>query len=163
MCVQMPDCSVFTYDSTTSDCHVAPELTEIITLVAAPASRITYFPWIVNGFIYNVTATTGTWNDGKAACEAMGGKMAVVPTTSFGVVLHHLYSLVYLGMRRPVGSTDTSTWYDSDGNVITQFTRWGVGQPNNYGGNQYIARIYQGFVDDNVDTNLQKSLCAFRY
>lgn len=162
VCQQMPDCSIFTYDTTTNDCHVAPGLTEIIILVASPASRITYFSWIVDGYIYNVTETTGTWTDGKVACEMMGGKMTVLPTTSFGVVIHYLYDLVYLGISRPVGSTDKNTWYDVDGNVITQYTKWGLNQPNNYGGAQYIVRIYQGFLDDNSDTTPLRSLCAMR-
>lgn len=163
MCHSLADCSLFTYDDAAKECHVIPELIEIITLIPAPASRITYFAWVIDGYIYRVTQTAGTWNDGKVACENLGGKMAVTPGTSFGVVIHHLHDIVYLGIWRPVGSMDVNTWYDIDGNVITKFSRWGTGQPNNYGGAQYIARIYQGFLDDNSDTNAFKSLCAIPF
>ncbi|MBF0538010.1 MAG: VCBS repeat-containing protein [Nitrospirae bacterium] len=98
-----------------------------------------------NNHTYQRFDTTMTWADAKANCERLGGHLATVTSDSENKFLTDTslfpsdsYGTCWLG------ATDTAlngTWV-----WVTveqwQFTAWGTGEPNNYGGNEHCLTYY---------------------
>ena len=91
-----------------------------------------------------------TWPKAQAFCEASGGQLAVIESSSENAFLANVLQAnsAYIGLSDHV-SEGTFQWVD--GSALS-YTRWYPGQPNNYYGFQdYVELLRNGYWNDQTN------------
>nr|XP_045617247.1 uncharacterized protein LOC123769878 [Procambarus clarkii]XP_045617248.1 uncharacterized protein LOC123769878 [Procambarus clarkii] len=145
-CGQKVGCWAFTWDSVSLECHLLSYLTSPVTLQSASVSLHTYYVADVNNVIMTMTSYVSTWNEGQAACEALGGRMAVPADVTYGSLLQYVFNTVayYVGMWRY--ENNINIWYDVDSKVVSN---WMVISTCSYQSIVMLNSLYESMVMSN--------------
>ena len=82
----------------------------------------------LQGSCYKISSKALNWNAAKAACEAMGSKLAMVTSQAEQkALIPKLAQSVWIGLHR--NPKDKSRWLWVDGTQAT-YTNWYTGEPN---------------------------------
>jgi hypothetical protein len=107
------------------------------------------------GHHYAVVEADATWHEKKAACEKVGGHLAVIETAAEQAFIAKLADGRYLSLgATDEGHEDTWTWVNG---AKWEFAAWMEGQPNNYGDDEHYLATY----DDGAWVDVGCEGCAF--
>ena len=94
----------------------------------------------IQGSCYKISSRAVTWNTAKAACEALGSKLAMVKSQSeLQALVQKVRRDVWIGLHRD--PRDKSRWIWVDGTRVS-YSHWNQGQPNNSGGNEGCGHMF---------------------
>jgi hypothetical protein len=88
------------------------------------------------GILFHLYSGTTTWDQAKADCEAMGGRLAVPTSPARNEVIRSLNngSDLFIGLRQSSGqSSPGAGWLTVSGN-IPPYLNWNPGEPNDMDG-----------------------------
>lgn len=113
----------------------------------------------LQGSCYKISSKALNWNAAKAACEAMGSKLAMVTSQAEQqALIPKLVRSVWIGLHR--NPKDKSRWLWADGTQAT-YTNWYTGKPNSVReecGVMYKSR-YRGRWNDWLCSNTINYIC----
>ncbi|MFK7979881.1 MAG: HYR domain-containing protein, partial [Saprospiraceae bacterium] len=133
----------WTPPTATSCCNSCPE----------PGLDLTDFVYMgtLDGHQYYCSREKANWATAKATCESQGGHLAVINSAAENQMLSAFLKdqSAYIGLsdREQEG---TFKWCNND--PVT-YTNWYPGQPDNYGGNQDVTRLFPNGVWDDIAGN----------
>ncbi|KAK7065902.1 hypothetical protein SK128_010898 [Halocaridina rubra] len=159
ICYNTPGCWLYTWDTVNKECQVLDFLDDLITTGPAPSTLRTYYVDSINDKKIIETPSTSTWTQSNDSCSSMGGRLFLPEDNTYCYILNHVFgeNRLFIGMWR--FPSDTTVWYNMDGQTTFPRPAWGPGQPNNYYGKQYYGSCSNGMVDDVSITYINKGIC----
>ena len=92
---------------------------------------------------------TPKWSDARAACQGMGGDLAVIKSAEKNSFLFNMVTAqstvttgkAWIGLEK---QADDSKWYWIDGTPLEgNYENWEAGEPNNAGGHEDCVHFYK--------------------
>ncbi|KAF2364641.1 C-type lectin fold [Trinorchestia longiramus] len=146
------DCWAWSYDYSSSTCHVFPTSSKTILTTGKFTAFRTYSSSTSStsqsSSYYVPTGRCRTWLDAYNLCRNEGTMMAYEPDPDVvrGILNDLPEDSILIGLER---TSDGSGWQDCNGNEISfNSINWQNGQPNNDGGNENKCLSYLGEVAD---------------
>ncbi len=141
-CVPEQNGAIYSWETPTASscCNSCPE----------PGIDLTDFVYmgILNGHQYYCSKEKADWATAKATCESQGGHLAVINSAEENQMLSAFLKdqSAYIGLS-DIQQEGVFEWCNND--PVT-YSNWYPGQPDNYGNNQDVTRLFPNGVWDDI-------------